>query len=178
MLSGCSSLKDASASPTACVDKGTGVAWHRSIDMAQVEAWVTVGSKLDASTGVHRPSVFSAFLAATMADCQGQVVVDAGCGAGLVTVTALSAGARHVVAQDYDGTALADTARNVGSILGPEARNKLSLWEADWSLLRPLRADLLAVNPPQRPAALLPEVPPEQRHLHSGGGDDGLDTAS
>ncbi|MBC9718888.1 50S ribosomal protein L11 methyltransferase [Streptomyces sp. TRM66268-LWL] len=100
--------------------------------------------------------------------------MDAGCGAGLVTVAALEAGAHHVISQDYDGAALSDTARNVTDLLGSEARNRLTLWEADWSQLAPMHADVLAVNPPQRPAALLPDVPEDERHLHDGGGVDGL----
>lgn len=140
-----------------------------------IDRWVAVGRDLESSPAVHRPSSFSALLAATMGDCGGKVVIDAGCGAGLVTLAALSAGAVHVVAQDYDPAALADTARNVERFIGPDARRRLSLWEADWSLLGPMRADLLAVNPPQRPSSLLPEVDPELRHLHEGGGQDGLD---
>lgn len=35
-------------------------------------------------------------------------------------------------------------------------------------------ADLLAVNPPQRPAALLPDVAEDVLHLHQGGGEDGF----
>lgn len=110
-----------------------------------------------------------------MNDCQDMTVVDAGCGAGLVTLAALSAGASQVVAQDYDAAALSDTARNVTRVLGPTGRARLTLWESDWRQLGPMCADLLAVNPPQRPAALLPDVPPDQRHLHDGGGPDGLD---
>ncbi|GLX11668.1 50S ribosomal protein L11 methyltransferase [Microbispora sp. NBRC 16548] len=139
-----------------------------------IERWAEVGRVLLTSDGVHRPSLFSAFLAATMDDCGDLTVIDAGCGAGLVAVAALAAGARHVVAQDYDAKALADTAANVTRVLGPQARSRLTLWEADWSQLRPMNADLLAVNPPQRPAALLPAVPRNQRHLHDGGGPDGL----
>ncbi|MFI7635487.1 50S ribosomal protein L11 methyltransferase [Nonomuraea sp. NPDC049400] len=142
---------------------------------ASLDHWGSVGRKLKASPGVHRPSTFSAFLASSMDDTRDQVVVDAGCGAGLVTLAALTAGARHVIAQDYDRAALADTARNVIEVLGHEARKRLTLWEADWRLLAPMSANLLAVNPPQRPAALLPDVPPDQRHLHDGGGRDGLD---
>lgn len=144
------------------------------IHAAEIDRWAEIGSALHAGGGVHRPSLFSAFLAATMADCRDLVVVDAGCGAGLVTLAALAAGARHVVAQDYDAKALADTAHNVTRVLGRAARSRLTLWEADWSQLRPMHADLLAVNPPQRPAALLPDVPQDQRHLHDGGGPDGL----
>ncbi|MGH8881801.1 MAG: methyltransferase, partial [Stackebrandtia sp.] len=143
--------------------------------MADIEPWTALGSKLEVSTGVHRPSTFSAFLAATMADSDGQTVVDAGCGAGLVTMAALAAGARHVVAQDYDAAALADTVRNVEEHLGGGARARLSLWESDWRQLAVMHADVLVVNPPQRPAAVLPDVPAEERHLHEGGGADGLD---
>ncbi|MEU4547459.1 50S ribosomal protein L11 methyltransferase [Nonomuraea dietziae] len=139
-----------------------------------IERWAEIGGVLQTSDGVHRPSRFSAFLAAGMGDCGDLTVIDAGCGAGLVAVAALEAGARHVVAQDYDPKALHDTAHNVTRILGSRARARLTLWEADWSQLRPMKADLLAVNPPQRPAALLPAVPQNQRHLHDGGGPDGL----
>ncbi|MFI7423686.1 methyltransferase [Nonomuraea sp. NPDC049684] len=118
---------------------------------ANCSAWGSVGRKLEASPGVHRPSTFSAFLASTLDDTRDQVVLDAGCGAGLITLAALTAGARHVIAQDHDGAALADTARNVIPFLGHEARKRLTLWEADWRLLAPMSADLLAVNPPQRP---------------------------
>ncbi|MFJ9179145.1 50S ribosomal protein L11 methyltransferase [Streptomyces sp. NPDC102360] len=141
----------------------------------RIDAWVAMARDLDVGPGVHSPSVFSAFLAANVLDTQDQVVVDAGCGAGLVTIAALSSGARHVVAQDYDPAALNDTMRNVTRILGPKARERLSLWEADWRQLGPMAADLLAVNPPQRPTALMPDVPHDQRHLHDGGGADGLD---
>ncbi|WP_433466118.1 50S ribosomal protein L11 methyltransferase [Spirillospora sp. CA-128828] len=141
----------------------------------EIGRWVELGQRLKVSPGVHRPSTFSAFLASTLADARDRVVMDAGCGAGLVALAALEAGARHVIAQDYDGAALEDTARNVTNLLGAEARKRLTLWEADWRLLGPMHADLLAVNPPQRPSALLPDVPADQRHLHDGGGADGLD---
>ncbi|MEW9555855.1 50S ribosomal protein L11 methyltransferase [Nonomuraea sp. NPDC050783] len=144
-------------------------------DGGSIGYWAAVGRKLEAGPGVHRPSAFSALLASTMRDSRDHVVVDAGCGAGLVTLAALAAGARHVIAQDHDAAALADTARNVVALLGPGARERLTLWEADWRLLAPMSAHLLAVNPPQRPAALLPQVPADQRHLHDGGGEDGLD---
>jgi methylase of polypeptide subunit release factors len=145
-------------------------------DLARtVDEWVAVGSDLVTGPGVHRPSPFSAVLASTMASTEGQVVVDAGCGAGLVAVAALSAGAHHVIAQDYDPAALADTAANVERVLGASGRRRLTLWEAHWRHLAPMRADLLAVNPPQRPSRLLDEVDPEVLHLHDGGGHDGFD---
>ncbi|PSL03278.1 ribosomal protein L11 methyltransferase PrmA [Haloactinopolyspora alba] len=134
-----------------------------------------MGRSLVTSPGVHRPSTFSALLASTLGDTGGRVVVDAGCGAGLVTLAALAAGAEHVVAQDTDPASLADTAANVESVLGVEARSRLTFWEADWRLLAPMHADVLAVNPPQRPAEVLADVDAEVLHLHDGGGRDGFD---
>ncbi len=49
------------------------------------------------------------------------------------------------------------------------------MWQADFTQLDVLDADVLAVNPPQRPAELLADVEPEFLHLHEGGGRDGLD---
>lgn len=138
-------------------------------------AWHRLGTALTASPGVHRPSEFSALLASTLGDVWGRTVLDAGCGAGLITVAALSAGATHVVAQDRDEAALRDTAATVERLLGASARDRLSLWQADFTQLGVLDADVLAVNPPQRPSHLLDLVEPEDRHLHVGGGHDGLD---
>jgi methylase of polypeptide subunit release factors len=139
-------------------------------------AW-TAWHKLDLTTsaGVHRPSPFSALLASTMSDVWGRTVLDAGSGAGLIAVAALAAGASHVIAQDHDAAALRDTAANVERLLGASARDRLSLWQADFAQLGVLDADVLAVNPPQRPAHLLSSVEPEHLHLHEGGGQDGLD---
>ncbi|MFV2013699.1 MULTISPECIES: 50S ribosomal protein L11 methyltransferase [unclassified Micromonospora] len=147
---------------------GTGVA-------SGPDRWHSVGRSLATSHGVHRPSAFSALLAESMSDCAGQVVVDAGCGAGLVAIAALAAGAEHVVAQDYDRNCLIDTAANVDAVLGEGARRRLSLWEADWRQLAAVRADVLAVNPPQRPTTLLSDVDGDVLHLHQGAGLDGLD---
>ncbi|MCS7478256.1 50S ribosomal protein L11 methyltransferase [Umezawaea endophytica] len=138
-------------------------------------AWHRLGAALTASPGVHRPSEFSALLASTLSDVWGRTVLDAGSGAGLIAVAALSAGASHVVALDRDPVALQDTAANVERLLGAAARDRLSLWQADFTQLGVLDADVLAVNPPQRPAHLLDLVEPEHRHLHEGGGHDGLD---
>ncbi|HEX6341667.1 50S ribosomal protein L11 methyltransferase [Umezawaea sp.] len=138
-------------------------------------AWHRLGTTLTASPGVHRPTEFSGLLASTLSDVWGRTVLDAGCGAGLITVAALSAGATHVVALDRDEAALRDTAANVERLLGASARDRLSLWQADFTQLGVLDADVLAVNPPQRPSHLLDAVEPEDRHLHDGGGRDGLD---
>ncbi|WNV89637.1 50S ribosomal protein L11 methyltransferase [Umezawaea sp. Da 62-37] len=138
-------------------------------------AWYIFGLGLTAGPDVHRPSEFSALLASTLSDVWGRSVLDAGSGAGLITIAALSAGARHVIALDRDEEALRDTAANVERLLGISARERLSLWQADFSQLDVLDADVLAVNPPQRPTELLDAVEPHNRHLHEGGGRDGLD---
>ena len=81
--------------------------------------------------GVHHPSPFSAELATTVASSPaefgGKVVIDAGAGAGLITIAALVAGADHVIATDLDLNALAATRDNVRSILGDEAVSRISL---------------------------------------------------
>ncbi|MFC7343839.1 50S ribosomal protein L11 methyltransferase [Saccharopolyspora griseoalba] len=143
--------------------------------MRTIDDWTALGAELRTSPGVHRPSAFSALLATAATDCRDQVVLDAGCGAGLVTIAALRSGAERVIAQDHDPAALADTRRNVLGILGAEAADRLDLREADWSEPGQPRADLLAVNPPQRPSALLGDVPAAELHLHDSGGSDGLD---
>lgn len=140
------------------------------------QGWRDVAAGLTVAPGVHEPSAFSALLASTLSDVGGRTVVDAGSGAGLISVAALRYGARHVVAVDSDAAALAVTAENVERVGGPDARSRLSLWQADFAELGLLRADVLAVNPPQRPTAVLGGVEPGQRHLHVGGGDDGLQT--
>jgi methylase of polypeptide subunit release factors len=142
------------------------------LDFAQAEA---MAGRLHASPGVHRPSPFSMLLASALPPLTALHTIDAGCGAGLVTIAMLAAGAEGVVAQDYDPNAVADTARNVAEVLGPEAAARVERSATDWRELGALRGDLLAVNPPQRPTAVLPAVPAEEVHLHEGGGDDGLD---
>ncbi|GAA0238948.1 hypothetical protein GCM10009539_25320 [Cryptosporangium japonicum] len=147
-----------------------------TLSMLDWQGWRDVATTLSVAPGVHEPSAFSALLASTLSDVEGKTVVDAGSGAGLIAIAALRYGARHVVAVDSDAAALAVTAENVERVGGPEARARLSLWQADFAELGLLRADVLAVNPPQRPTAVLGGVEPGQRHLHVGGGDDGLQT--
>lgn len=147
-----------------------------TLSLLDWQGWRRVAGTLAVAPGVHEPSAFSALLASTLSDVGGRTVVDAGSGAGLISIAALRAGARHVVAVDSDAVALAVTAENVERIGGPDARARLSLWQADFAELGLLRADVLAVNPPQRPTAVLSSVEPGQRHLHVGGGEDGLQT--
>jgi methylase of polypeptide subunit release factors len=134
-----------------------------------------LAARLQTSPGVHHPSPFSVLLASSLPALEGLRVVDAGCGAGLVTIAMLRRGAAYVTAQDRDPAALADTHANVEALLGPAALERLACREGDWQEPGVLRGDLVAVNPPQRPSAVLPAIPPDEAHLHTGGGRDGLD---
>jgi SAM-dependent methyltransferase len=138
--------------------------------------WLDIAGAFAVAPGVHQPSAFSALLASTLSDVAERTVVDAGSGAGLISLAALRYGARHVVAVDSDAAALAVTAENVERLGGSAARARLSLWQTDFAELGTVRADVLAVNPPQRPVGVLDGVEPGQRHLHVGGGADGLQT--
>jgi methylase of polypeptide subunit release factors len=144
--------------------------------MKDWRGWHEVGETLAVGDGVHRPSEFSALLSSTLTDVEGLTVLDAGCGAGLITIAALAGGAREVVAMDRDGAALEATAANVARVLGAEAGRRLSLWEGEFGRLGDREVDLLAVNPPQRPESILGAVESRNRHLHTGAGADGFDT--
>jgi methylase of polypeptide subunit release factors len=142
------------------------------LDLAEAQR---IAERLTVSPGVHHPSPFSVLLASALPPLDGLRTIDAGCGAGLVTIAMLHAGAGRVVAQDLDPAAVGDTVRNVEAVLGPEAAARVERSASDWRELGALAGDLLAVNPPQRPTAMLPAVPREEVHLHEGAGDDGLD---
>ncbi|MEM9514627.1 MAG: 50S ribosomal protein L11 methyltransferase [Actinomycetota bacterium] len=143
--------------------------------------WRRVGDALEAPDGVHRPSSFSAFLAAAIAgdgepsEVAGYTVVDAGCGAGLMTIAALRGGAARVVAQDRDPSALRATRNNVRSVLGRDVVDRVDAAESDWTELGELGGDLVVVNPPQRPSRLIAATPSSERHLHDTAGPDGTD---
>lgn len=143
---------------------GSGAPWQE---------WHALAATLDVPEGVHRPSPFSAQLATSLPDLTGQVVVDAGSGAGLISLAALAAGADHVIAVDLDLDALAATRANVERVLGDSGR--LSLLQSDFRMLHLVNADVLLANPPQRPARVLEQVPAAERRVHEGGGEDGLD---
>ena len=142
------------------------------------EEWHLVGQGLAVPAGVHHPSPFSAELAATVAsnpgDIDGRVVIDAGAGAGLITIAALAAGAEHVIATDLDLTALAATRDNVRRTLGDDAATRISLLVSDFRMLHLLNADVLLTNPPQRPTALLESTDAADRAVHDGAGPTGL----
>ena len=142
------------------------------------QEWHLVGQGLAVPAGVHHPSPFSAELASTVTSTpgavEGRVVIDAGAGAGLITIAALAAGAEHVIATDLDLTALAATRDNVRRILGEDAVGRISLLVSDFRMLHLLNADVLLTNPPQRPTALLEGTDAADRPVHDGAGPTGL----
>ncbi|MDH6181849.1 methylase of polypeptide subunit release factors [Microbacteriaceae bacterium SG_E_30_P1] len=141
---------------------------------ASWQEWHRFGGTLAVPDGVHRPSPFSAELAASLPRLDGKVVIDGGAGAGLITIAALAAGAEHVIALDLYLDALVATRANVGDVLGPEAERRVSLLRTDFRMLRLVNADVLVANPPQRPTALLEGLTPGERALHGGAGPTGL----
>jgi methylase of polypeptide subunit release factors len=135
--------------------------------------WFEFGSTLSVPEGVHHPSAFSAVLAAALPDLTGRVVVDAGAGAGLITIAALANGASHVVAYEIDPDAIAATRQNVERTV--HSLDRVSSFQGDFRNLGLLNADVVLANPPQRPTRILEAVEDAERHLHAGAGDDGLD---
>jgi len=121
--------------------------------------------------GVHEPSPFTEVLANGLPDCSGMRCVDAGAGAGAISLAMLIRGAREVVALEWDPVALLDARRNVERELG--RAQPLRLVEGDFTDLLDFPADLVASNPPQRPRLVW-----EQSGADAGfniGGEDGLD---
>lgn len=131
------------------------------------------GAALDTPAGVHIPSAFSAVLAACLPDLTGQVVLDAGCGAGLISIAALLRGAEQVIACDIDPAALSATHSNVNRVA--VNTDRLTLLHSDFRALGHVSVDLALANPPQRPDSVLQATPVAERHLHRGGGTDGMD---
>ncbi|HEY8582912.1 MAG TPA: methyltransferase domain-containing protein [Capillimicrobium sp.] len=122
---------------------------------------------------VHAPSAFTQLLADALPDCSGLSALDAGCGAGAVTVALLERGAERVTALDSDPAALELTAQEV-TRRGLGAR--VELVHGRFGEPPSPRADLAVMNPGQRPAAVYEALPPEERWIHRGGGPDGMDT--
>ncbi|MEM8921903.1 MAG: 50S ribosomal protein L11 methyltransferase [Actinomycetota bacterium] len=155
------------------------------IDPEALRRWGRLGAELHTTSGVHRPSAFSAFLAAAIArdaggagsppPLDGRLVIDAGCGAGLMTIAALEGGAARVIAQDRDPAALQAAEANVLTHAGTDGGRRVTYAESDWTELGALGGDLLVVNPPQRPARLIEATPTCERHLHDTAGEDGTE---
>ena len=101
----------------------------------------------------------------------GLEVIDAGCGAGAVTVALLRRGAAHVSAWDIVSAAIEDTLENVRRHADP-ARVTPHLGSFDH--LAEEDADLLVTNPPQRPRSVWEQLPADARGVGAGG-EDGLE---
>jgi methylase of polypeptide subunit release factors len=123
------------------------------------------------SPGVHTPSPFTQALVDALPRVDGLDVIDAGCGAGAVTVALLLRGAAHVSAWDIVPAAVSDTLENVGRHADP-ARVTPHLGSFD--RLAEADADLLVTNPPQRPRAVWEQLPADARGVGAGG-EDGLE---
>jgi hypothetical protein len=124
------------------------------------------------SEGVHAPSEFSALLVDSMPDPRDRVCVDAGCGAGLVTVALLRCGAREVIAFDKDRYAVADARENVARLTSEPQRAHFRI--GGFAELAGEPCDMLLCNPPQRPKALWSDLERAEQRPFFVAGDDGL----
>jgi methylase of polypeptide subunit release factors len=124
------------------------------------------------SEGVHAPSAFSMLLVDSLPDPGGLACVDAGCGAGLVTVSLLQRDARAVFAFDKDRYAVADARANVARLTPHPQRAQLRI--GGFAELSAHPCELLACNPPQRPKALWSDLPRDEQRPFFVAGDDGL----
>jgi methylase of polypeptide subunit release factors len=123
------------------------------------------------SPGVHTPSPFTQALVAALPRVDGLDVIDAGCGAGSVTVALLRRGAARVAAWDIVPAAVEDTLENVRRHADP-ALVTTHLGSFDQLVDAP--ADLLVTNPPQRPRSVWEQLPADARGIGAGG-EDGLE---
>jgi methylase of polypeptide subunit release factors len=130
------------------------------------------GSELRWSEGVHAPSAFSELLVDSLPDPADLVCVDAGCGAGLVTVALLRRGARSVFAFDKDRYAVADARANVARLTPDTRRARIRI--GGFAELSGEPCELLVCNPPQRPRALWADLPRAAQRPFFVAGDDGL----
>lgn len=123
------------------------------------------------SSGVHTPSPFTQALITALPGVDGLEVIDAGCGAGSVTVALLLRGAAHVSAWDIVPAAIDDTLENVRRHADvSRVTTRLELFDR----LADAPADLLVTNPPQRPRAVWEHLPADARGIGAGG-EDGLE---
>jgi methylase of polypeptide subunit release factors len=129
-------------------------------------------SELHWSEGVHAPSAFSELLVDSLPDPAGLVCVDAGCGAGLVTVSLLRRDARAVFAFDKDRYAVADARGNVARLAPDPRRARIRI--GGFAELSGEPCELLLCNPPQRPRALWDDLPRAAQRPFFVAGDDGL----
>jgi methylase of polypeptide subunit release factors len=126
---------------------------------------------LRVSPGVHTPSPFTQSLVAALPRLDGLRVIDAGCGAGAVTIAALRRGAAHVSAWDIVPAAIDDMLENVRRHADP---SRVTPHLGTFDCLAGVDADLLVTNPPQRPRAVWEQLPADARGVGAGG-EDGLE---
>jgi methylase of polypeptide subunit release factors len=124
------------------------------------------------SEGVHAPSPFSELLVDSLLDPADLTCVDAGCGAGLVTVALLRRGAREVFAFDKDRYAVADARQNVARLAPDPSRARLRI--GGFAELSGEPCEMLVCNPPQRPRALWADLERTAQRPFFVAGDDGL----
>jgi SAM-dependent methyltransferase len=124
------------------------------------------------SEGVHAPSDFSRLLVDSAPDPRDRACVDAGCGAGLVTVSLLQRGAASVFAFDKDRYAVADARANVARLAPDPRRARFRI--GGFAELSGEPCDMLLCNPPQRPRALWEDLERPAQRPHFVAGDDGL----
>jgi SAM-dependent methyltransferase len=118
------------------------------------------------SPGVHTPSPFTQALIGALPDVGGLDVIDAGCGAGAVTIALLRRRAAHVTAWDIVPAAIADTQENVRRHDDP---TRVTYELAAFDRLSEAAADLLVTNPPQRPRVVWEQLPADARGVGAGG---------
>jgi methylase of polypeptide subunit release factors len=126
---------------------------------------------LRVSPGVHRPSPFTQAVVNALPRVDGLQVIDAGCGAGAVTVALLRHGAAHVSAWDIVPEAVEDTIENARRH-ADAARVTPHLGSFDH--LADEDADLLVTNPPQRPRSVWEQLAADSRGVGAGG-ENGLE---
>ncbi len=98
-------------------------------------------------------------------------MIDAGCGAGAVTVALLRRGAAHVSAWDIVPAAIDDTLENARRHADPA---RVTPCLGSFEKLAGTPADLLVTNPPQRPRSVWEHLPADARGIGAGG-EDGLE---
>ena len=123
------------------------------------------------SPGVHTPSPFTQALVTALPRVDGLEVIDAGCGAGAVTVALLRRGAAHVAAWDIVPAAVEDTLENARRHADPA---RVTPYLGAFEELAGAPADLVVTNPPQRPRAVWEKLPADARGIGAGG-EDGLE---
>ncbi|MBL8383738.1 MAG: 50S ribosomal protein L11 methyltransferase [Burkholderiales bacterium] len=131
--------------------------WH------QAPAAPSIAIRLDPGlafgTGSH-PTTRLCLAWLDQADLRGRLVLDYGCGSGILAIAAARLGARQVVATDIDPQALAASRANA-------AANQAAVDVRDIDEVRDIRADVLVANILTNPLKVL--APAFSRHLADAG---------